>query len=216
LNPDAKVYCLGTYNFGNHFYLDDAKTVDLGSLMQTFANAFNLIIQGLCAKYQNCCFVNILNTETYSATVKEALATDLATLYESQFLYKFHPTLKGQAYIAEQVLKAWQDTDIAVTFDSDVQRVNSVRIDWRDDISADDFNAETHTLTVPYAKQNARVLYAAVTKTNGDKALIAYRLDYKQGGYSAKKLISVPLPNLGEAFDKALDSLQSTVRKLIK
>ncbi|HBL40797.1 MAG TPA: hypothetical protein DDY98_04205, partial [Ruminococcaceae bacterium] len=206
INPNAKVLCLGQYNFADYVFIDDELENDVGIIFEKTTREMNLILRGLAAQYQNVEYVDVSDTQIYDLTI-----SDFTELNWEALIYKIHPTAYGQAQMTNKILeKLKYDTDIEIKMD-DVASVEEVDVGWRNDVQFT-FDPTTKMLYVPYSKDNTKLMDVVVTGTDGNVYDVTYTLKMTDDGYNAKKGLKILLCTKG--ILSVSDKLQNAWKNL--
>ncbi len=96
LNPDITVINVGVYNPLQ--YMRVSESLDASILLQGIVNKINKHLEAYCKEYPNCCFADVVGTETYPTTLGD-------DYFWEYFTITVHPDLAGHRYMAEQMLK---------------------------------------------------------------------------------------------------------------
>lgn len=108
LNPDVIVIGVGVYNPFSNFTLSSDSDLDISAILQPTINKINKVIKS----YEGG------DLEYYYA---ETIGTDIFPMsYDDRYFWeymniKFHPTLAGHKFIAEQILSVVPEADIPYT-----------------------------------------------------------------------------------------------------
>lgn len=97
LNPDATIVVVGVYNPLTNLTLTENTHLKLAPLVQPTVDLLNTFLKCGCNYASRYLFAPVPNTETWPFSV-------LGKDFRSQILWAVHPTVKGHAYMADQIL----------------------------------------------------------------------------------------------------------------
>ena len=97
MNPDATIVVVGVYNPYNSLTLSADSALNLGPVVQPFVDQLNLFLHYQCPYAAKYLFAPVDGTETWPFNLQQED-------FLSYHTWAVHPTAKGHAYMADQIL----------------------------------------------------------------------------------------------------------------
>ncbi len=114
INPDADIYVIGLYNPMSEANLSDTIPLPVGKALDPVILSMNLYLATLCPARSQYTYVDAFNTAVLGTISLTAfVGEDMNLAGMGDYTMYIHPSEKGHAYIAEQVLKAIPDEEEA-------------------------------------------------------------------------------------------------------
>ena len=180
-NPDAQIVMVGTFNPTKDVKLTDDSLIAEFNALGVISDLMNEQYKKWAKEYGTL-YVDISNVETYSSSAPTTLS-DIDMTFG-------HATPEGYKYISRQILKALEvekepSCDIVIDLGG-VNKVSSVTVD-KTPVKDYSFDAESHTLTIPYSSKTAE--FVTVTEARENATYLAtYRVVWNDDGYDAYRL----------------------------
>ena len=181
-NPGAQIVMVGTFNPTKDVKLTESSLVAEFNAIGVISDLMNAQYKKWAEEY-DAIYVDVSDVETYSQT-KATTLSDIDMTFG-------HATPAGYKYMSRQILKALEVEQSTHDIVLDLGSVNSVSSVTVDGYIVRDysFDADSHTLTVPYGSAAAKNI--TVTENRGSAVyLVSYRLTWNGNGYDAYRLYS--------------------------
>ena len=145
LNSDCQMYCIGMYNPFTEVKLTNYSLLPIGRLADVFVDIVNLYMSTLSDSSDEYVFVDCPDTEVYDWPA----ITDSS--FSDNFILNVHPTAKGHAYMAQQVINAIEDNYVDTGIEDDDDEVS---IPTTSDIFKDVDSSQWYYEAVEFAYKN--------------------------------------------------------------
>lgn len=112
INPDADIYVIGLYNPLSDTTISDQIPIKIGKALDPVMMSLNLYLAQLNPAKKYYTYVDAFNTSVLGTiTLTSLVGEDMNLAGMGDYTMYIHPSEKGHAYIAEQVLKAIPDEE---------------------------------------------------------------------------------------------------------
>ena len=112
INPDVDIYVIGLYNPMSEAAVSKDIPLKIGKALDPVIQGMNLYLSQLCPQRREYTFVPAFDTSVIGTiSLLDLMGEDMSLAGMGDYTLYIHPSEKGHAYIAEQVLKAIPDVE---------------------------------------------------------------------------------------------------------
>ena len=212
MNPDATIVVVGAFNIVNQLTIADDTVLPIGSIVNPITDSMNRLYKKWAKEY-GVLYADISNTETQLTENDWSILGD----FKDNTLTGTHPTQNGYNYMARQILSVLPEQNKTEDIVVDLGRFNKVDYVFVDGVEVKDYKLNNYVLTIPDSGPFAQNLTIGVKNEDGTVAAQTYRLEFKDGSYTAYRIIGKndivgtilkPLKLIKSLFEKLIDAIK--------